>query len=223
MSTVLLKSIGSFQFTAPRRSWPIIFFPFIFDLYFNSQLHAGADLFPALVRGHWKKFQFTAPRRSWQYLPKKGRSHNLISIHSSTQELTMIVDNAILLHRFQFTAPRRSWLDYFFSVYFRFVFQFTAPRRSWRVCTASGDISPEISIHSSTQELTILWKSMKCWQRFQFTAPRRSWLILHNPHQFLIYFNSQLHAGADRYIKNSIPLFQISIHSSTQELTRIWF
>ncbi len=55
-----------------------------------------------------------------------------------------------------------------------------------------------ISIHSSTQELTL-----------DFVTGRSDRL----------YFNSQLHAGADGNQAAQDRFSQISIHSSTQELT----
>ncbi len=76
-----------FQFTAPRRSWRKVVMLGNNITNFNSQLHAGADI-----------------------VDPKWILNGMISIHSSTQELTWLeTTTAINGNLFQFTAPRRSW------------------------------------------------------------------------------------------------------------------
>ncbi len=131
----------------------ILFLNFCLRSYFNSQLHAGADFCNHLL----------------VFCP-------LISIHSSTQELTTRW-KFLAIPLINFNSQLHAGADLNWA---------------WQILQCT------ISIHSSTQELTLFDLFPFFRDIFQFTAPRRSWRIWHrNNYRHNYNFNSQLHAGAD--------------------------
>ena len=164
---------------------------------------------------------------------------------------------------FQSTHPRRVWLLWGEGIKRTYKFQSTHPRRVWlwktKQTARTQSFNPhthagcdkyitvylgdkEVSIHTPTQGVTMLFQRSGRVYGFQSTHPRRVWLIerwrvrrtlCFNPHTHagcdhclraneLIRwcFNPHTHAGCDTVQRRLLCKDSVSIHTPTQGVTR---
>ncbi len=187
-----------FQFTAPRRSWRDIIFYF----------------------GAFFWFQFTAPRRSWHSWPRLDpkRSNFNSQLHAGADKASI---NTVTLKSY-FNSQLHAGADEKITEAYNTAY--ISIHSSTQELTGSTDdtmVTITISIHSSTQELTerFLWlgqgeNHFNSQLHAGADGGDRCWVCK------IYNFNSQLHAGADKRKPDAPPQEYISIHSSTQELTK---
>ena len=150
-----ITRIQVFQLTASRRGWRTEGFWRTQELYFNSQPHEEADIWPTLSPIRPIEFQLTASRIGWRYRQWYFLRKLCISTHSLTKRLTTRKFSEGLTTRYFNSQPHEEADETCSTIqnYYR-RFQLTASRRGWRISPPSSSPCDHISTHSLTKRLT---------------------------------------------------------------------
>ena len=144
----------SFQLTASRGGWLWVLKWNYIRLHFNSQPHEEADNHIHIVLNEHGIFQLTASRGGWRMGDMKIG----------------------MTETFQLTASRGGWPKAQVYLVSTYQFQLTASRGGWQCLGWMRGERNDISTHSLTRRLTVLWRLVR---------------------QKYLHFNSQPHEEAD--------------------------
>ena len=173
-----------FQLTASRRGWHVRSLRCIPWIYFNSQPHEEADWWDL---SQWRSLTYfnSQPHEEADSANYVWGAYLYISTHSLTKRLTTVEKEPVPAAGIStHSLTKRLTAFAFFVFYDEIIFQLTASRRGWLNCATNICWIIVISTHSLTKRLTSLW-FRKCG--------------------FVMYFNSQPHEEADRFLRSRSP------------------